>query len=682
MTEALPPFPRPTARSIAGWWHEYRKYKHVELFPHFPSPTEIKAWFRERRHLRFLPPLPKLPGPKTIAKRIKDRPPKEWRYSVLPGLPSAADFGDLFASKRRRRKFLVWSLITTAVIVGLIYAGPPASRQIKAWQAKRLATQARDLAEQQNWAEATRKLRAAFQLGPTEPEVWRAYACFLSRTGQGALGVEWWQKVAQIRTLSTDDHRDFAAAALAANELSIASEQVGLLVNQPQGPTPHDMVLAGQLSTLRGYTSTAVNFAEQVLAWDHSTSREKLGANLIILSNKTPETPEYKDAFARVVDIARDPTDRSAPQALAVLGQHRSAARLTETINGVLDIRVPDLGDTAMSLQEIADRLEANPNSQPFQRMLALDLRARAEPLHEDELVTRGMQLYANADDETVIALGSWLYSRGRFKAMLTILPLERAIQRRELLIERIDALAALQQLQEVKKLLVNEYAVLEPSFQHMYLAVVRARLGETAAVQNEWQRALALAVSPNTLIGLAEYAEQKGALDIAEAAYDRLIERQPDLKSAYLLRFQLAQARGRTAQARDMAAEIIRLWPEDDATRMREIYLRLLVDTSHDAADAAEQEAYPFLAHNPWNGAARTAVALAELRKGESAAALTTLTEFTPGIPSAAISGSVYAAALAANGWTEKAREQAIKLATENILPEERAMIAPLMRE
>ena len=417
MREALPSFPVLTPGGIAEWWHEYRKYQHVALFPHLPSPSDIRAWYRERQHLRFLPPLPKLPSPKVIAKRIKDRPPKEWRYSVLPGFPSAADLGDLFASKRQRRKFLAWSLITIAVLTGLVYAAPPASRQIKGWQARRLANQARQLADQQNWTEASKKLRAAFQLNPIEPEVRRAYACFLSRTGQGTLGVEWWQKVAKVQALMPDDHRDFAAAALTANELSIASEQVGLLINEPNGPTPHDLLLAGQLSTLRGYNSTAVSYAGQILSDDRSTSREKLGANLVILSNKAPEAPEYREAFERVVDIARDPTDRSAPQALAILGQHRSYARLTETRNGVLDISVPDLGDTAMSLQEIAGRLENNPNSEPYQRMLALDLRARAEPLRENELVARGVQLYGNADDETVIALGSWLYSREKFRA-------------------------------------------------------------------------------------------------------------------------------------------------------------------------------------------------------------------------------------------------------------------------
>src|SRR4029077_17972166 len=136
-------------------------------------------------------------------------------------------------------------------------------------------------------------------------------------------------------------------------------------------------------------TSTAVSYAAQILGDGRSTSKERLGANLIILSNKTPETAEYKEAFGRLIDIARDDTDLAAPQALAVLGQHRTEARLTNTSNGALEITIPDLETTAMTLQEIADRLDRNLNSRPFQRMLAMDLRARAEPIREYELVAK-----------------------------------------------------------------------------------------------------------------------------------------------------------------------------------------------------------------------------------------------------------------------------------------------------
>jgi hypothetical protein len=623
------------------------------------------------RRRQILPPPPHLPSPGHIIHRLRHQP------DSLPKVPSPKNIAHWLREKPRRRRIVALWMVALACLVGLGFAAPRISRSVKGWQARRHAARAMVLIDQQNWADAMDRIRTAFYLRPLEPEVWRAYARLLSRTGQGVVGVEWWQKVAQARSLSANDRRDFAAAALSSSELGIASEQIALLMRQPAGPTPRDLLLAGQLATLRGYTSTATKYAEQILADNQSLSREKLGANLLILSNKTPETTEYKDAFARLVAIARDQQDPSSPQALAVLGRQRVEARLTSAqSNGALDIAIPDVAGTAMSLREIADRLEHNPNSRPSHRMLALELRVLVDPSREDELVAKAIKEYAGGDDETLMALGSWLYSRHRFQSVLDVLPLDRAAERRELLMERIDALAALNRLTEVKQLLLSEYPVLEPAFQHMYLAIVRAKLGEKAAVANEWYRALALAESPYALIGLADYAEKRGVPEVADAAYARLIKKQPDLKSAYLSRFELAQSRGQTAKAYDLALEIERLWPEDDATHMREIYLRLLLTSDVAQAKAAEEEAAPFLARNPWDGSARSAVALAQLKQGKVAAALTTLTEFTPGVPSSAISRAVYAAALEANGWKDEARKQAKQLSTEDILPEERALL------
>jgi tetratricopeptide (TPR) repeat protein len=599
---------------------------------------------------------------------------------VLPDLPSPKSAIEWVRKRPSRRKIVIWCTVAIVLLAGGAAVTPRFLRAVKGWQARRLAGQASVLITQQNWQEASKKLQSAFQLRNTEPEIWRVYARLLSRTGQGNLALEYWQKVGQSRPLSLEDHRDYAAGALSASELAIAAEHIAFLLSQPNGPSPQDLLLAAQLATVRGYNATARGFAERVLADSRANSRERLGANLVILSNSSPDTQSYQDAAQRLLDLARNEADPASPEALTVLGQRRSADRLTTGPNEPLAIPTSDVATNPMSLSEIADRLERNPNSRPFHRMLALELRARVEPGREDELVSKAVQSYRRGDDETLRALGAWLYTRHRFDSMLTVLPLERAVQRRELLLERIDALAALRRFTEVREILVAEYPVLEPAFQHMYLAAVEHDLGETAASSNEWSRAMQTAKSPRTLIGLADYAENRNELELADAAYARLIEMQPGLKSAYFSRLKLAQVAGQTAKAHDVASEIVRLWPEDDPTRMREVYLRVLLDQSPERAKAAEEYATPFVAKNPWDGVARSAVALARLRQGKSAAALTILTEFNSKVPSSAISRSVYAAALAANGWKDNARSVAKELTTARLLPEERAMIAPLL--
>jgi len=602
-------------------------------------------------------------------------------YGAIPAVPSPRTLREWLQERPARRKILIWWIVAIIALGGAATQVPRGTRAVKGWQARRQADQALVLIDQQNWADGAKNVRSAFQLRPTEPEVWRAYARLLSRTGQGTLAVQWWQKFAQAKQLSVDDRRDYATAAIYARELGVASEQVAHVLSQPGGPAPMDLQLAGQLSTLRGYNSTAVTYAERILSDNRSNPREVLGANLLILANRSAESDSYKAAFDRLLRIARDERNPASAQALAVIAQQRAPARLTLPSTESFGLTLPDAPNSMMSLKEIAERLKENANSRAYHHMLALELRLRADPAREEELVASAIQSYGQSDDETLIALGSWLYSHRHFESVLSVIPYDRAVQRRELLMEHIDALAALGRIAEVKEMLLAEHAVLESAFQHMYLAVIRQRSGEATGAANEWQRALDTADSPRSLIGLADYAEKMGTLDIADAAYARLIIKQPELKSAYLSRFQLAQTRGQSAHARDLAREIMRLWPEDDATRMREIYLRLLLTSDAQEIAAAEKEAEPYVIHNPWNGSARSALALAQLKQGKMAAALKTLTEFTPGVPSSAISQAVYAAALDANGWKDKAREQARQLETENILPEERALIAPSLR-
>ena len=96
----------------------------VGLLPPIPSPGEIKAWYHEWQHLRFLPPFPRLPGPKKIAKWIRNRPPREWRDPLLPGIPWVADLADWLSEGGLRRKVLLALLILgIGALTGLIFAG-------------------------------------------------------------------------------------------------------------------------------------------------------------------------------------------------------------------------------------------------------------------------------------------------------------------------------------------------------------------------------------------------------------------------------------------------------------------------------------------------------------------------------------------------------------------------------
>ena len=346
-----------------------------------------------------------------------------------------------------------------------------------------------------------------------------------------------------------------------------------------------------------------------------------------------------------------------------------------------------------MSLTEVADALENHPDARPAHKLLALEVRARQDPALTDQYVADAVERFGNAArlaqtyqggadlaDETLLALATWLNKIGRSAKTLEVLPEARAIQRQDFFLQYVNALAALQRWSQVKDLFLSEHSVVDPMVQHMYLAVAQAHLGSATAATNEWQRALQVANTPEKLLMVAANAEQNSATDIANAAYSEAIKTAPTNRAAYAGRLRLALAGGKTAQAQTIAAEIAQIWPDDTAARNQAAYLRLLLGASGDAAEAAERDAQLLVAKEPRNWQARATLGLACLRLGRNEEALAAIREprVTGVEPPGAL--AVRAAILAANGYEDGARSDARLLAAKPLLPEERALIAPLL--
>jgi Tfp pilus assembly protein PilF len=610
---------------------------------------------------------------------------------------------------RRRKRLLLLALPVVAVLaVGIYFAASPVSGAIKGWQSRRLAHQAFALIEQKQWNEADAKARDAFLLRPTEPEAWRAIARLYSRIGKNAPALEWWKKVDEQHRLTVEDRRDFAKAALVAGELTTAATQIDQLLAQKGGPQPVDILLAGQLAVRRNDALLAVDYAQRTLADKRTKPYDILSAAILVLSVTTHASPPYISAWKRIEDLARDPQNAASLDALTFLATQQSLAPSGEVDTSFsLERNVaagqqpagrgqPSSNDTSLSLGptnataqpaatmgllEIADALEKHPNAGPSHKLLALQLRVQHDPALTDQYVADAVERFGKGDDETLAALAAWLNSLGRAHKTLELLPLDRAVRSQALYLQHINALAALGRWDEVKEILMSERFPIDLVLQHMYLATARSHLGETTGTTNEWQRALESAANnADKLMTLATYAEQNHASDIADAAYAEIIKGTPRNRTAYAGRLRLAEKAGRTADAQKLAAEIVKLWPDAAAARNEDAYLRLLLGASDGAAEAAEREAQVLVAQEPLNWAARATLGLARLRLGKKQEALAVFRNIraTGSEPPGAL--AVRAAILAVTGYEEGARGDARNLGAEHLLPEERALIAPLL--
>ena len=432
-----------------------------------------------------------------------------------------------------------------------------------------------------------------------------------------------------------------------------------------------------------------------------------IGGNTSLSLESTPApspTPATQGAASAEATAAKAAVSSSPAVALAKEGPpletstgstpEPTVATQTDTLTLTLAATPPAPAGRAMSLTDVAKALENHPDARPYHKLLALELRARQDPALADQYVTDAVQRFGNAAslaqayqggaepaDETLVALAAWLNNIGRPARTLEVLPQARASQRQDLFLQYLNALGGLQRWNEIKDLLISERFTIEPVLQHMYLAVAQTHLGSAPGATNEWQRALEVAKTPEKLSALAKYAEQNSANDIADAAYAGSIKIEPKNREAYTGRLRLALAAGKTADAQTIAAEIAQLWPDDAAARNQNAYLRLLLGASGEQAEAAEREADVLVKKEPRNWPARATLGLARLRLGRNKDALAAFRAIkaTGNEPPGAL--AVRAAILAVNGYEEGSRNDALLVSANPLLPEERALIAPLLQ-
>jgi len=571
---------------------------------------------------------------------------------------------------RRRRRMIVGLSLLCALLLGGIFGGRPVLHAIKAWQARRHAHSAFALMEKEQWNEARKEATAAYQLWPEEPEAIRAIARFLSRTRQPQ-ALDFWDRLAKQARLSRSDLTDEAAIALLAGDDTRATRAIRALLSGVNGPAvPLDYLLSAQLSIRQGGAIEAHDTLQKVLADSRASSREKLQAALLELAISGSNDAWRSEAWAWLKKIS-DNSDAASLDALTVLAQTTlSSEKIAENFPS--------------APPELAQSIEVHPLARAPQKLLAVDLRIRVQPETRDELITKAIAQWKDGTPEEGTVLATWLNGKGEFQRVLDAIPLERALQSRDFFLQYVDALGGLGRWQEIKELLDRDRFPLDPFVQKMYLARCNAQLGEKAAAENNWQRALEAARGdPAKLVTLAGYAEKNGVIEIARAAYDEAVAESPGLRGAHQGRLRLAQASGETKKIHAVLAEMLAVWPNDPAVQNDEGYTRLLlveqsqVESRKEEVGNVEQLAARLVEREPSSLPHRTLLALARLKLGKFSEAMDAYSNIQVSrgalTPSAV---AVHAAVLAANGKADDAAAEIRDVDPKRLLPEEASLI------
>ncbi len=476
---------------------------------------------------------------------------------------------ELRLRQQKRRRLIICGISLLLLLVTVLLLTRPTRHAIKAWQARRHAHHAFELIASESWADAQKEAIAGYQLDSTEPQALRAVARFLSRVRQPQ-ALEFWDQLAKLQPLTREDLRDEAAVALALGESGRAATAIKpLLDHDGRDATPGDWLLAAQLDAERGAPNESVEALGHVFASAAANARERLQAAVFELrvsgSASEHDQRNQADAWGRIGKLAQG-KDAVSLDALVALAQRALTSQRRE-----------DRGE--MSDSELAAALENHPLGKTPQKLLAIDLRIHASPNDKAALIQSAIDRWKGAEVKSLVALATWLNGHGAYQRGLDTIPPERAVQDRDLFLQRLDALGALGRWQEIKQALNSESYPLDPMIARMYLARCNAQLGEKAAAENNWQRALeASAGDAAKLLTLANYAEKNGAMAVAASAYDAAIASAPKLPAAWQGKLRIAQTSRDTRAIHALLAGMLKIWPNDTAIENDEAYTRLLL--------------------------------------------------------------------------------------------------------
>jgi tetratricopeptide (TPR) repeat protein len=623
---------------------------------------------------------------------------------------------ELRLKRRRRRRWLVLVIVIVVLLPGVYFGARPARDQIKHWQARRHAQRAFALIDKEQWNDARNEAVAAFQLGRNEPQALRAVARFLTRTRQPD-ALEFWNELRKIDKLTADDLRDEASIALMSSETTRAEATVHeLLARRDIGPA--EWLIAAQLAVNKGAPQDAQTYLDRIFADARTTAREQLQAAVLQLGTARTgsTTPGEREALAwsRIETLSHD-EGQVGLDALVLLAQRALSPGGTTALSSDekdATARVPPIVDLVHGLQH-------HPLAKAQHKLLALDLQIHADESKRDVLIARGIADFKNGDAMSLSALGVWLNGKREYEETLGAIPLEKAGESRDLFLQRLDALAALNRWGEVKQSLVTGKFPLDPVVQQMYIARCSAQLGEKAAAENNWRRALESAGGDvGKLMALGEYAEKNGNLEIAGAAYNNAAIASPKLRVAQQSRLRIAQRNRDTRAMHAILADMLAIWPDDTAVQNDEAYTRLLLlssqqsrvirdqlsdggttavssqkssdgtapvpptDNREPITDnrellAIEQIAERLLEREPASLPHRTLLALTRLKQGRATDALAVYENVQ--VAPSALTGSalaVHAAVLEATGHHDDAETEKQKIDINAVLPEEAALV------
>lgn len=533
-------------------------------------------------------------------------------HILLPPTQAHAD------SQTRKARWLAGGIIILLALlvagIGFAYARP-LKAAYKNWKTERLLSEARALMDDKKYFNAITKVQQAVTLTPENVNAIRLNCSFLTAMKRPE-AIYFLDKLDQLQATTLDDRKTRVQAYLNLNRGKDASSLMEELLTE-SAPDEDLMKLA-------------------TLVWGESRHKDQLLRPLKAYAEKHPEDSAHQLRLARVQIESDEPNERTA-------GLRRAwqvAAEDTETGLAALEYITTLESLPAEENARLIQRLRQHPSAGPQHEAQALARQARLDPANKPHYVREALAQAEGKKREELLPHVRWLIEQKQFAQVLSVLSEAEAKTYQPLLENYLTALTMLGRFSDLERL-VNDPEVHKLLNQTMR-AFYRAHLAfVTRKPPTEVREALILAKSAAEVekrgeicLRLAEYAEQRGHMDIAQDAYKSASQMSRTERAGYLGLLRASEANGNTPLFLEAARSSVERWPDDPLFVERLAYAHLIVGHQIEKSLSDLQR---LLEQRPDDPARQLMLALAYWRLGDAATASASLTKadlsgLTPG--------------------------------------------------
>jgi tetratricopeptide (TPR) repeat protein len=534
----------------------------------------------------------------------------------------------------------------------LLFGARPLFRWFKSTRATQLATQANTLAASGKFNAAADKFRAALHLDPLNFTALEGAAQLASRIGRPeAVGL--WEQVLKDRRTSVADRQGYVEQLLRVGRPRLAASTVDRLIKED--PSAKTFELASLYWRSLGESAKAIQFAR-----------------LAVKSSPNDDVARYQ--LAVLLAVSTDPADRTEARTILwnlsqTSGSHRQAA-----IEALASS--PELSDTER--RQILELLGSISPETIKDSLLAADQRLQLQTENPQQIYDQIIARWIRGNASELVKLAQWLNVHQQAERVLTLFSLDDALKNTQLLLVRLDALAALQRWNEIDTVLARGDLTLDPSVLECFRARAAQEQNATLDAETHWNHAIVLASGdPAKLKVVAEFAEQSRASAAALKAYDQLA-RFPEHAAVAYRGTERLSGHAEDLSVQRAAAEKIKSVSDDPNAVAQLAYLNLLAGND---VDKNTEIARQLVTRYPDRLAFRVTAALGCLRQHDPGLALSQFKGPSGAPPidwrkTPPSWRAVYVAVLRANEQNSAAQEIVSGIPVNQLLPEERALL------